>query len=230
MKLSIIIPTLNEAAGIGDVLKQLQPMRARGVEVIVVDAGSRDATCDIASRWADRVLLAERGRAKQLNAGAAIADGDALLFLHADSVLPEDGDAWIEKGLNDACFQWGRFDVNIAGAHAMLPVIAWFMNYRSRLTGIATGDQGIFVTRAAFVALGGFPDQPLMEDIAFCSRALDISPPYRVSACILTSGRRWEQNGVWRTIFLMWRLRFKYFMGAEPLKLHQAYYGDQLDK
>ena len=230
MKLSIIIPTLNEAAGLGDVLKQLQPMRARGVEVIVVDAGSRDATCDIASRWADRVLLGERGRAKQLNAGAAIADGDALLFLHADSVLPEDGDAWIEKGLNDACFQWGRFDVIIAGAHAMLPVIAWFMNYRSRLTGIATGDQGIFVTRAAFVALGGFPDQPLMEDIAFCSRALDISPPYRVSARIITAGRRWEQNGVWRTIFLMWRLRFKYFMGAEPLKLHQAYYGDQLDK
>ena len=230
MKLSIIIPTLNEAAGLGDVLKQLQPMRARGVEVIVVDAGSRDATCDIASRWADRVLLAERGRAKQLNAGAAIADGDALLFLHADSVLPEDGDAWIEKGLNDACFQWGRFDVIIAGAHAMLPVIAWFMNYRSRLTGIATGDQGIFVTRAAFVALGGFPDQPLMEDIAFCLRALDISPPYRVSARIITAGRRWEQNGVWRTIFLMWRLRFKYFMGAEPLKLHQAYYGDQLDK
>ena len=230
MKLSIIIPTLNEAAGLGDVLKQLQPMRARGVEVIVVDAGSRDATCDIASRWADRVLLGERGRAKQLNAGAAIADGDALLFLHADSVLPEDGDAWIEKGLNDACFQWGRFDVIIAGAHAMLPVIAWFMNYRSRLTGIATGDQGIFVTRAAFVALGGFPDQPLMEDIAFCSRALDISPPYRVSARIITAGRRWEQNGVWRTIFLMWRLRFKYFMGADPLKLHQAYYGDQLDK
>lgn len=230
MKLSIIIPTLNEAAGIGDVLKQLQPMRARGAEVIVVDAGSCDATRDIASRWADRVLLAERGRAKQLNAGAAIAEGDALLFLHADSVLPEDGDAWIEKGLNDARFRWGRFDVNIAGAHAMLPVIAWFMNHRSRLTGIATGDQGIFVTRAAFVALSGFPDQPLMEDIAFCSRALDISRPYRVSACIITSGRRWEQNGVWRTIFLMWRLRFKYFMGAEPLKLHQAYYGNQLDK
>ncbi len=230
MKLSIIIPALNEAGQIGEVLQRLQPLRARGAEVIVVDAGSRDATRDIAATFADRVLVAERGRAKQLNAGAASADGDALLFLHADSVLPEDGDARIEKGLSDARFKWGRFDVNIAGAHTMLPVIAWFMNHRSRLTGIATGDQGIFVTRAAFVALGGFPDQPLMEDIAFCSRALGISRPYCISARITTSGRRWEQNGVWRTIFLMWGLRFKYFMGAEPLKLHQAYYGNRLDK
>lgn len=225
VKLSIIIPALNEAANIGAVLRPLQPMRARGVDVIVVDAGSMDRTRDIATPLADKVLTSEPGRAKQMNAGAHAATGDALLFLHADSILPANSDALIQDALNNSRFKWGRFDVEIAGTHGMLPVVAWFMNHRSRLTGIATGDQGIFVRRESFVKVGGFPDQPLMEDVAFCSRMLGVSRPNCLAARITTSGRRWEQHGVWRTIFLMWRLRLNYFMGADPVRLHQVYYG-----
>ena len=225
MKLSIIIPTLNEAANIGELLKQLAPMRARGTEVIVVDADSADATREIAGPLADHVLTSERGRATQMNAGAKEASGDALLFLHADSILPANGDEWIALALSFPRFKWGRFDIQIAGSHRMLPVITWFMNHRSRLTGIATGDQGIFVTREAFDAVGGFPAQPLMEDVAICARLLKVSPPVYVDARITTSGRRWEKHGVWRTIFLMWRLRLNYFMGADPARLHRTYYG-----
>ena len=225
MKLSIIIPTLNEADNIGDVLTRLQPMRARGAEVIVVDANSTDATHHIAMSLADHVLTSERGRATQMNAGAKEASGDALLFLHADSILPANGDEWIALGLSNRGFKWGRFDIQITGSHRMLPVIAWFMNHRSRLTGIATGDQGIFMTREAFDAVGGFPVQPVMEDVAMSASLLRVSPPIYVDARITTSGRRWEKHGLWRTIFLMWRLRLNYFMGADPARLHRTYYG-----
>jgi rSAM/selenodomain-associated transferase 2 len=224
VKLSIIIPTLNEAANIGDVLKRLQPMRARGTEVIVVDADSMDATRSIAAPLADRVITSERGRATQMNAGAKEASGDTLLFLHADSILPANGDGLIALGLSHPRFKWGRFDIHIDGSHRMLPVIAWFMNHRSRLTGISTGDQGIFTTREAFDAVGGFPTQPLMEDVAICARLRRESRPIYVDARITTSGRRWEKHGVWRTIFLMWRLRLNYFMGADPVRLHSIYY------
>jgi rSAM/selenodomain-associated transferase 2 len=230
VKLSIIIPALNEAANIGAVLQPLQPMRARGVDVIVVDAGSVDTTREIAAPLADHVLTSEPGRAKQMNAGANVATGDVLLFLHADSILPANGDELIKDALSNSRFKWGRFDVNIAGTHGMLPVVAWFMNQRSRLTGIATGDQGIFVNRETFIKLGGFPDQPLMEDVAFCSRMLGVSRPNCLAARIITSGRRWEKHGVWRTIFLMWRLRLNYFMGADPIQLHRTYYGTNLSK
>jgi rSAM/selenodomain-associated transferase 2 len=225
VKLSIIIPTLNEAANIGDVLKRLQPMRARGTEVIIVDADSTDATRDTAAPLVDRVITSERGRATQMNAGAKVASGNALLFLHADSILPANGDELILQALSNSSLKWGRFDIHISGRHGMLPVIAWFMNHRSRLTGIATGDQGIFVTREAFDAVGGFPAQPLMEDVAISARLLRVSSPIYVDARITTSGRRWEKHGVWRTIFLMWRLRLNYFMGADPAHLHRTYYG-----
>ncbi len=230
VRLSIIIPALNEAARIGETLARLQPMRARGADVIVVDAGSTDTTRDIAAPLVDRVLTTEAGRAKQMNAGASAATGDALLFLHADSLLPEHGDALIKAALGDSRFKWGRFDVRIAGTHSMLLVIAWFMNHRSRLTGIATGDQGIFVERETFVKMGGFPDQPLMEDVAFCSRMQGVSRPHCLAARIITSGRRWEKHGVWRTIFLMWWLRLKYFMGADPVQLHRMYHDPRLSK
>jgi rSAM/selenodomain-associated transferase 2 len=230
VKLSIIIPTLNEAANIGETLTRLQPMRARGVDVIVVDASSIDTTCEIVAPLADRLLTSERGRAKQMNTGANAATGDALLFLHADSILPANGDELIKEALSNPRFKWGRFDVNIAGTHGMLPVVAWFMNHRSCLTGIATGDQGIFVDRETFVKIGGFPDQPLMEDVAFCSRMLGVSRPNCITTRITTSGRRWEKHGVWRTIFLMWRLRLNYFMGADPVQLHRAYYGTDLSE
>lgn len=229
MRLSIIIPTLNEATNIGELLKRLEPMRARGTEVIVVDANSTDATRDLAAPLADHVLTSERGRATQMNAGATVASGDALLFLHADSILPANGDELIIHALSDSSLQWGRFDIHISGRHGMLPVIAWFMNHRSRLTGIATGDQGIFVTRQAFNAIGGLPLQPLMEDVAICARLLKVSRPIYMDTRITTSGRRWEKHGVWRTIFLMWRLRLNYFMGADPARLHRTYYGTGLD-
>jgi rSAM/selenodomain-associated transferase 2 len=227
MRLSIIVPALNEAANIAATLSPLQPMRTRGVEVVLVDGGSSDDTCGIATSMVDRVLSSERGRAKQMNAGAAVASGDALLFLHADSLLPADGDEWIRKALAGPPWppwQWGRFDVAISGTHFMLPVIAWFMNHRSRMTGIATGDQGIFVTRALFNEVGGFPDQPLMEDIALSARLRRVGPAACLRTAITTSGRRWEKHGVWRTILLMWRLRFSYYRGASPESIHRAYY------
>lgn len=225
MQLSIILPALNEAEAIANTLARLQSVRAHGVEVILVDGGSSDRTRDIAAPLVDRVIDSERGRAKQMNAGAAVASGDALLFLHADSILPDDGDIQIAQAFIDPRFQWGRFDVSIHGMHVMFPVIAWFMNHRSRSTGIATGDQGIFVTRNAFMKIGGFPDQPLMEDVEICKRLKKISPPACIAKKIITSGRRWEKHGVWRTIWLMWRLRFSYYCGATPESIHRAYYG-----
>lgn len=225
MQLSIILPALNEAEAIANTLARLQSVRAHGVEVILVDGGSSDRTRDIAAPLVDRVIDSERGRAKQMNAGAAVASGDALLFLHADSILPDDGDIQIAQAFIDPRFQWGRFDVSIHGMHIMFPVIAWFMNHRSRSTGIATGDQGIFVTRNAFMKIGGFPDQPLMEDVEICKRLKKISPPACIAKKIITSGRRWEKHGVWRTIWLMWRLRFSYYCGATPESIHRAYYG-----
>ena len=226
MRLSIIIPALNEAAHIESTLRPLQAMRGRGVEVIVVDGGSTDGTRALAMPLADKVIEAERGRSRQMNAGAVVATGAALLFLHADSRLPEDGDDAISRALATPDRQWGRFDVAIDGAHFMLPVIAWFMNHRSRLTGIATGDQGIFVSRTAFEQVGRFPDQVLMEDVEFCRRMRKFCAPACLGqAKIITAGRRWEKHGVWRTIWLMWRLRFNYYCGASPESIHRAYYG-----
>ncbi|MBL8522141.1 MAG: TIGR04283 family arsenosugar biosynthesis glycosyltransferase [Betaproteobacteria bacterium] len=226
MRLSIIIPALNEAANIAATLAPLQPMRARGVEVIVVDGGSSDATRSIAAPLADSIVDSPRGRATQMNAGARAAIGDTFLFLHADSLLPANADELIGEALSRPRKNWGRFDVVIDGGHFMFPIIAWFMNHRSCLTGIATGDQGIFVKRETFEKLGGFPEQPLMEDVELSDRLRRESGPACVSAAkIHTSGRRWEKHGVWRTIFLMWRLRWNYHRGASAESIHRAYYG-----
>jgi len=223
--LSIIIPALDESANIAACLKQLAPLRTRGAQIVVVDGGSRDDTVQRALPLADIVISAPRGRAGQLNAGAGNATGTTLLFLHADTRLPEDADTVIESGMRDSRRVWGRFDVRIAGSHPLLPVIAWFMNQRSRLTAIATGDQGIFATRAAFDRAGGFPAIQLMEDIALCKALKKQGPPLCLRARITTSGRRWEQRGTVKTMLLMWRLRFSYFFGADPDKLAQQYYG-----
>ena len=225
MHLSIIIPALNEAGHIVSALAPLQPMRDRGVEVILVDGGSRDATLALASPLVDRTIAGEPGRARQMNAGAAAASGDVLLFVHADSRLPDGGDRLITGVLAGSQSVWGRFDIAITGRHFMLPVIGWFMNHRSRLTGIATGDQGLFVTRAAFELIGGFPDQSLMEDIEICRRLKRSGPPACLPERMTTSGRRWEQHGIWRTILLMWWLRLRYWLGASPESIHRAYYG-----
>lgn len=223
LKLAIIVPVLDEGQGISRSLAALAPMRARGVEVIVVDGGSRDDTRALATPHADRVLEAPRGRAAQMNAGAASANAGVLLFLHADTRLPHAADRLIHDGLARTGRVWGRFDVAISGAHPMLAVVAALMNARSRLTGIATGDQAMFMTRAAFDAIGGFPALPLMEDIEASRRLKRLSPPLCLGAPVQTSGRRWEAKGVWRTIFLMWSLRLRWFLGADARALARAY-------
>ncbi len=220
--LSIIMPALDEAAGIGAALAALAPLRARGVELIVVDGGSSDATPALAAAGADLVLSAERGRARQMNAGAARARGEALLFLHADTVLPQDADTLILQALAGSA-RWGRFDVRIEGRAWLLRVVASLMNRRSRWSGIATGDQAIFVRREAFEQVGGFPDQPLMEDIELSRRLLAQSRPVCLRQRVTTSGRRWESRGVWRTILLMWRLRWQYWRGTPADALARAY-------
>lgn len=221
--LSIIIPVLDEAATIASALTALAPLRARGAEIILVDGGSTDDTVVRAAPLADRVVRAPRGRASQMNAGAAFARGDVLLFLHADTRLPGDADRLILDGLTQSSRAWGRFDVAIEGAHPLLPVVAAMMNIRSRLTGIATGDQAMFVTRAAFDTVGGYPAIALMEDITLARNLKRVSPPLCLRARVTTSGRRWEKRGVVRTVILMWRLRLAYFLGADPDELRRRY-------
>jgi len=216
--LSVVVPALNEAAGIGQCLEALAPLRAGGHEVIVVDGGSEDRTREIAASRADRVLAAPRGRARQMNAGAAAARGEALVFLHADTRLPPGADRSIAHALQS--HSWGRFDVRIESAHPLLRVVACAMNLRSRLTGIATGDQAIFVRRADFA---GFPEIALMEDIAFSKAMKRRSPPACLRERATTSGRRWERGGVLRTVLLMWRLRLAYFLGVSPDELARRY-------
>ena len=222
-RLSIVLPVLNEAAGLGASLQALAPLLARGTELIVADGGSSDPSAALALAGGAQVVHAPRGRALQMNAGAAQASGDVLLFLHADTVLPDGADALVSQALASGAQVWGRFDVAITGRPRMLKLIAALMNLRSRLTGIATGDQAMFMTRAAFEAVGGFPAQPLMEDIEMSRRLLKLSRPACLSAKVQTSGRRWESRGVWRTVLLMWRLRFAYWRGAAPERLAELY-------
>lgn len=221
--LSIIIPCLNEADGIVETLESLQALRRRGAEVILVDGGSDDDTVALAQPWVDRALSARRGRAAQMNAGAAQARGEILLFLHADCRLPEAADGLIIDGLRRGRRRWGRFDVRIDGRHPLLRAVATLMNARSRLTGIATGDQGMFVTRSLFDAAGGFRGIALMEDIELSRRLKRFGVPLCLPHRITTSARRWERRGVARTILLMWRLRFAYWLGADPDRLALRY-------
>jgi rSAM/selenodomain-associated transferase 2 len=220
--LSIVIPVLNEAAQIEATFNLLSPFRARGAEVIVVDGGSSDATADVARAHAHHVLRSTQGRATQMNAGAAAAGGKVLLFLHADTRLPDDADRLILTGLEATGRSWGRFDVRF-NEGPLLGLIAVMMNLRSRMTGIATGDQAIFVSRAVFEAIGSFPSIPLMEDIALSAHLKRIGRPLCLRARVTTSPRRWKENGTLRTVFLMWRLRLAYFLGADPRQLAQRY-------
>ena len=227
MSLSIIIPALNEAGHITATLDSLQPLRRRGAEIVVVDGGSSDITVALATPLADRTLSAPRGRASQMNAGAAVARGAVLLFLHADCVLPPEADRLIIDHLAAGNRHWGRFDVRLAGTHPLLRLIAFMMNWRSRLTGIATGDQGMFVTRERFVAAGQFPVIPLMEDVALSRKLKTRGRPACVRARIIASARRWEKHGVVRTVVLMWRLRVAYFFGVPPADLAIRYDGNR---
>lgn len=221
--LSIVVPVLDEAAGIADTLSDLATLRAYGAEIIVVDGGSRDATRSLAAPFADRVIESPRGRALQMNAGARLARGATLLFLHADTRLPRGALDAIATGLERTGRAWGRFDVEISARGAILPVVALMMNARSRATGIATGDQAIFVRRDAFEAAGGFPAIPLMEDVALSKILKRRSPPLCLRERVVTSGRRWQRHGTFRTILLMWRLRLAYALGADPRRLARRY-------
>jgi rSAM/selenodomain-associated transferase 2 len=227
----VIVPVLNEAANISATLACLQALRACGAEVILVDGGSSDATLEISQPLVDRQIHSARGRANQMNAGAAAARGDILLFLHADTRLPPDALGLITRGLTSLSTTlgtgsdktWGRFDVHIDGKPRMLRLIAAMMNLRSRLSGIATGDQAIFIRRTEFVAVGGFPDLALMEDIEISTRLKRRSRPLCLRQKVATSGRRWVSRGVWRTILLMWRLRLLYWCGVPAEKLLKEY-------
>jgi rSAM/selenodomain-associated transferase 2 len=222
-RLSIVVPVLNEAPLIAAALQRLTLLRQHGAQVVVADGGSKDGTADLARPYADCVVSSPPGRAVQMNAGAAAASGDILLFLHVDSRLPADADRLIVDGLARSGRDWGRFDIAIEGRHPLLPLIAWFMNRRSRLTAICTGDQGLFLRRGLFRDCGGFPPIALMEDIAM-SRALKRrGPPLCLRPRIVTSGRRWERRGALRTVLLMWWLRLAYFLGADPRKLAGIY-------
>ncbi|WP_275288866.1 TIGR04283 family arsenosugar biosynthesis glycosyltransferase [Halomonas elongata] len=217
---SLIIPVLDEASTIDTLLDSLTQQGAR--DVVIVDGGSRDATRVKAQQWGVRVLSSAPGRAQQMNHGARQSAGDYLLFLHADTRLPNDALASIHTALTSGRY-WGRFDVRIDGQHPLLPVIATAMNRRSRLTGIATGDQGIFMIREVFEKVGGFPEQPLLEDIEMSKRLRQLSRPACLKKRVVTSGRRWERNGVWSTVWLMWRLRYRYWRGVPAERLATAY-------
>lgn len=223
MQLSVIIPCLDEAHQIAPLLQSLQPLRARGAEVIVVDGGSTDGTLEAARPLADHAVAAPRGRAAQMNAGAAIATREVLLFLHADTRLPDEADHLVLGALKASGRRWGRFDVRITGRHPMLRIIAAAMNVRSRCTGIATGDQAIFVARDAFDDAGGYADIPLMEDIDLTRRLKQSGAPLCLAARVTTSGRRWQRHGVFRTMLLMWQLRLAYALGADPRTLATRY-------
>ncbi len=223
MKLSVIVPVLNEAAILPPLLARLAHLRAAGIETIVVDGGSDDGTVALLEADPGRWLASAPGRARQMNAGAAAARGDVLLFLHADTELPPSPQRILAVALHRPDALWGRFDVEVTGRSVWLPLVAFMMNRRSRLTGIATGDQAIFVRRVAFEAVGGYPELPLMEDIELSRRLKALAPPVCLRRRVRTSGRRWETRGVWRTIFLMWRLRWAWWRGAPADELARRY-------
>lgn len=224
--LSVIIPTLDEAHGVVGLLQTMQPWRCQGVEVIVVDGGSRDGTGTLAKPLVDYILVTEAGRAQQMNAGAARANGRLLWFVHADSSLSGDEIQILKSHLpkleNGG---WGRFDVRLSDNDWRLKMVASLINLRSRLSGIATGDQGIFISHQWFDLVGGFPMQPLMEDVEISRRLSRLGRPLCLRQTITTSSRRWQRYGVWRTIRLMWWLRWQYFRGVSPAALHRHYYG-----
>jgi rSAM/selenodomain-associated transferase 2 len=225
MRISVVIPVLDEAANLARLLPELR-RACPGAEIIVVDGGSRDGTADVARGQAGVQLLeGARGRARQMNAGARQAGGDVLLFLHADTSLPDGAPVAIAAALADPAVVGGRFDVRFDSRRRVLRIVAWFMNARSRATSICTGDQAIFVRRADFEAVGSYPDVPLMEDIELCRRLKACGRLAALRARVTTSARKWEREGPLRTIGLMWALRLLYFCGVAPARLYRWYYG-----
>jgi len=221
MDISVIIPVLNEEKTIGASLRALMPLAPS--EIIVVDGGSSDRTRDICGSFNVKVLTSERGRARQMNHGAGHATGDVVLFLHADTRLPPSAFNDIAAALNVPLYLGGRFDIELEGEHWMLKLIGRMISYRSRVTKVGTGDQALFVRREVFERMGGYPDIPLMEDIAFCRMLKHLGGVACLRSRVVTSARRWEVDGVWRTILRMWTLKSLYLAGVSPARLKQFY-------
>ncbi len=221
MSVSIIIPALNEASSLHALLAALVTHNDV-TEVIVADGGSSDETTSIAVDSGAQLVEGVRGRARQMNAGAAVATGDILLFLHADTQLPGDGIALIKKAIANGSV-WGRFDLRLSGHHWLLRIVERLINWRSCLSGIATGDQGIFLRRETFDSLRGYAEIPLMEDVELSRRLKQLARPHCIHQPLITSSRRWEHYGIVRTIVLMWQMRLAYFLGASPESLALRY-------
>ena len=221
MKISVIVPVLNEEYSIAATLQALVPLVPH--EIFIVDGGSSDRTREIAARFQVKVISSQRGRAPQMNRGAGEASGDVLLFLHADTRLPPTAFADIAGALSDRRYLGGRFDVELDGKHWLLPLVGRMISYRSRVSKVGTGDQGIFVRREVFERMRGFQDIPLMEDIAFCRALKRLGGVACLRSRVVTSARRWEVDGVWRTIGRMWTLKLLYFAGVSPARLKQFY-------
>ena len=223
MRISFVIPVLNEEKMIKDSLRNLQWLRKLGHEIIIVDGGSRDATVASAKLLACRVMSSAPGRSAQMNEGAKKSIGDVVCFLHIDSVFPRDGVKAMAEYLEGISEAWGRFDVQLSGRHVFFRIIERMMNFRSRLTGVATGDQAIFMTRQLFEKVNGYSLIPLMEDIEISSRLKRYHQPICLRQHVITSSRRWEVGGIYKTVWLMWRLRFAYWLGSDPKRLAQLY-------
>ena len=221
MNISVIVPVLNEEKSIAATLQALA--RLQPYETIVVDGGSQDGTAEIAAEFGVKVIPSERGRARQMNRGAREASGDVLLFLHADTRLPSTAFSDIAGAMGDPRYVGGHFDVELDGKHWLLPLVGRLISYRSRLSKVATGDQAQFARRAVFQRMGGFADIPLMEDIAFCRTLKRLGEVACLRSRVVTSARRWEVDGVWRTIFRMWTLKLLYLTGVSPARLKQFY-------
>ena len=223
-RLSVIIPVLDEAAALGRRQCELRNLRKAVHELIVVDGGSRDDSLEVSRSFSTTSLVTGAGRARQMNEGARRASGDILLFLHADTRIPEGGAALVGEAMAKKEAVWGRFDVRLSGSHPLFRVVETAMNWRSRLSGIATGDQGIFVRRSVFERLGGFPPIPLMEDVELSRTLRRIRPPICLREPVVTSSRRWQRDGILKTVLLMWSLRLAYSLGVNPARLHRIYY------
>jgi rSAM/selenodomain-associated transferase 2 len=223
MRISVVIPVLNEEKSIATTLAALAPLKPH--ELIIVDGGSSDRTAEICNRLGATVLSSLRGRGLQMNQGARQTTGDVLLFLHADTRLPGSAFGDILRALRNPQCVGGRFDVKLDGAHWMLGVVGAMISLRSRLSRVATGDQAIFVRREIFIELGGYPDIPLMEDVAFAQALKRRGAVACLRSRVVTSARRWEREGIWGTIFKMWMLKSLYLVGISPVRL-KRYYGD----
>jgi len=222
--ISVIVPVLNDARALAESLDHLRPLRERGAEVIVCDGGSEDGSVEVARTGGACVVASAPGRGRQMNAGAASARGELLLFLHADTRLPDAAHDLLMGSVAPGEAAWGWFDVRLSGQHPLFRWVEFLMNLRARVSSVATGDQAIFLSRSLYQAVGGFPEIPLMEDVALSKRLRRMAPPVCIRTPVVTSSRRWEENGILRTILLMWRLRLAYTLGAEPQRLAGLYY------